>query len=748
MFRPRFILNIVFFTSLILLFTGFLWLLYSIIGHDLIKLIYEGKAFTFFNLNVENNAVEHYYAIVDNLINESFLFVIILSIITASILILVKLIFYYQSINIQNSKFSVLLLLIIVFIGSFYSPVMNRFTGIYTDGLYSKIYQPVLALDILQTLTLPALWYFLSVMYYATSLFIGYAFLFPIIKRTKTPFLVSLFASFLPGYIIVVSINRLVTYMFPYSSAAVIVLIGMVSLVLMLYVKNVSGLKTFLQEFRFSRNRKEHIYFIGLFILLFFIILIVTLQRGKHPFCGHAVNYIIENGYILLENINHHVPIFGYHYDEFFFNYPLIYFFKSNVALIFHFWIVNTFMIVSIIFMLYSIFIYFGLSSPLASIYTAFLMIGSHTLSPVNYLLMFDSGNPLVFNVHVGRMISCVLPVFLLLRFGMYGNHGINSKWNNYELVLIVLFGLGIPSLSFHVFIYTMVFLFMIILYRISNSERKIITLNNTVILMMISFMIFVPFYTKFLTGSENDFLGIPIVITSIISSAVLFQFIRPLQLRGAWKQIKEPFLVILSAVTSAVLFGNLITLKFHGFMRLVGDELQNLLGYNPYGFLFTRIFSQDSPIRFFEKQLENMPLTDFLGMHYYVTYYGFVTLLIYGALFVFMRRNYSRTDYGSHEIKGLGVSIYLNVILFIMGIFFTSYSYLGMQRWFTTRFIEVPFYTLLILCLIILGKTKLSILQYGTFVVIALWTILPFIYNQRIEQWLVNAKAFFSVIF
>ena len=653
----------------------------------------------------------------------------------------------------SHKAFYYILLFIFLCVSLIFTPRLNNIDLVKPiSSLGTKLF--LSGNGIPENFHLSAQYFLLTALYYVIASLLGMIILSKILIKRHVNGAVGLAASFLPGYLIVIGINRVVTILFTHEYAPFIIIFFLCVLTIVLHITNTNSVADYISEqcSLTKSNLLKNAGYSTLLIALIFIALIWRIQMHVHAFCGDSTAFLTE--YLARDfsqlSINSHAPLFDLHYDEFIFNYPLIYISKLNVAPLLYFWIIAPVSLISSGCLIYSLFRYYGADIAYAILVVVYLILGSHFLNPMGYINIFDSGNPLALNLHTGRIATCIFP-FLFLVFFFDDIHGRYTATRFILFLLVFIpFCFGISSLSFHFVIYSLGLAIVSIVFNIFKT-RKPDFLTTTYALSPILFLIMlVPFCTLFYLNSHITLQGLPIIIVACIGVLGLILFFIPIKFDAQWHLIKYPAILILCVIVSSIFFGNNFMLKFKDALQNFGDHL-SFLGYNPYSEILSREIIPLKTNASFLKFYLASPV--YFAYHYlfFIIYFGFIigiTLFSFFSSGLFLKNNPEINDNTIRYNKLIIFHILLYSILFSLSIFITCHVSVGVNQWFMTRLIEVPFYSLMILSLLAIRLFGNRNLIPAVYLFLFIWTVSPFVYNHRIEQLILNFQYFINYIF
>jgi hypothetical protein len=592
-------------------------------------------------------------------------------------------------------------------------------------------------------------YFLLTSLYYITASLLGMIIMTKILMKRRVSVPVGLAASFLPGYLIVIGINRVLTIAFTHEYAPYIIVIFLCALAVILYIANTNSVADYLsgQSALTKSALVKNAGYSSLLMVLIFTALIWRIQLHVHAFCGDSTAFLTE--YLAKElgqlNMNSHAPLFDLHYDEFIFNYPLIYISRLNVAPLLYFWIIAPVGLISSGCLMYSLFRYYGTDVVFAILAAVYLILGSHFLNPMGYINIFDSGNPLALNLHIGRIATCIFPLLFLIFF--FNDVLSQDKMIRalFFMLIFIPFCFGISSLSFHFVIYSLGLALVSIIMSILKTRKPDFPLVAYVLSPLLILLMIVPFLTLFYINNHITLQGLPIIIAACIGVLGLFIFFLPIKLDAKWHAIAYPALFILCVIVSSALFGNNFVLKFKSVLQGLGEHL-SFLGYNPYSEILSRdIIPLKTQASFFKFYFAG-PVYFAYNYQLFIFYFGFITgitLLAFFSTGLFLKNNPEINEDTIRNNKLFIFHILLYSILFSLSIFITCHISVGVNQWFLTRLIEVPFYGMLMLSLLAIRLFGHKNVIPAVYLFLIIWTVSPFIYNNRIEQLILNFQYF-----
>ncbi|HYX34681.1 MAG TPA: hypothetical protein VE954_16405 [Oligoflexus sp.] len=275
-----------------------------------------------------------------------------------------------------------------------------------------------------------------------------------------------------PGYFICIALNRLITFLLPneYAWPAIIMLYAGV-IIYSLYSKDLQ-----------VRWRPK---FVVSALIIVIVALVYQVQYGTAHVVGDGNSYSFKllepkggEGSLFQSGVR--FPVFGQHYDELMFLYPALYaarhvFEDSNyfAELLPFWWSFNAIMRLAVFaFLLAALRSFREIGFWAALILTLFVHFGPLMIHPTQRALIFDSGNPLAYCLHIGRSLGAVLPVMALSRYLDFSQtrsfRPVDSR------VLPFLFGIGLAATTISNQSFTIALLALPFLGHIRNSSHPL----------------------------------------------------------------------------------------------------------------------------------------------------------------------------------------------------------------------------------------------------------------------------------
>lgn len=397
------------------------------------------------------------------------------------------------------------------------------------------------------------------------------------------------------------------------------------------------------------------------------------------------------------------IPILLQHYDEVLFHHFLVGPDAQPLDPIIPWWLTLGLNKISIFAFFLIFFGALGLSRIRSFTASAFLLLGTTSILPWSYYMLFDSSNPLGFTVHSGRLV--VAPIIALFWLWLKEDF-VPPRWAQ------ILLGIGITMTPFSNFAWIPVLFFLHKVMR--NHDLRLRALQSLALVPLMYI------YPSKLTAWLNF-------------GCLVYIF------RSSWRDLKLgkakteflnafrewPFKdFAISLLVSNLLLGNIFVSQplGKGFAKLLGLAQVNLLDG---GFHIANIgrFFQDHRELQGDYNIYNRSTFAFIAV------YGFFLFLMFVAL----------------NMKADGkLRAWLSATVLLTAATFFTVDFVGLstRSWLMTRLLEAPIYLSLSFALIIVLKSS----SRWVTPLLGLFMVAPFIGSGRIQQIVANAKLFKSL--
>jgi len=249
------------------------------------------------------------------------------------------------------------------------------------------------------------------------------------------------------GSVISTAINRIITLFFGnYHASLVIYIFYALIILFFMQIKTKFIILNFYNTFKTIQSLSIN----ALCICLSFIFFVILLHYQNQHIVGDGVKFTFE---IIDNETNFNpwekLPLIAKHYDELLYLYPLIMLVKvfklnQNNLLLF-FWLHYSLIKIGCLILLISSGKYVGLSIKQSTLLGLCCFFANPYINPFRIRLIFDSGQPIAYSLHSGRVMIDVFVVYLttlFIRKGTFGKIGIRS------VLLLSFFSVGLASLS------------------------------------------------------------------------------------------------------------------------------------------------------------------------------------------------------------------------------------------------------------------------------------------------------------
>lgn len=288
-------------------------------------------------------------------------------------------------------------------------------------------------------------------------------------------------AAFIPGYLAVVAINRVVTFALPNLTA-----VGLLPLVYFLLTMCLGiASRRLLTKKNASLALEGTVRCSAIFLVV--LVLQVQTDNSEHVLGDGLKPFLemIRNGTGLAPH--EYFPALVQHYDETMFLYP--FFAPSGMAgeIIELFWLMYSMGKASVLACVIATLLILSRSRMRSYLVALLICIGCLSVFGGKTLLLFDSGNPLRANLHIGRMAIAILPIVF---FGLaISGRVIVKRGTIAGLIGAFLVGIGISAISISSIVtLASIFAGMIILTLPTSVKVESVSVFALIALLLIAY--------------------------------------------------------------------------------------------------------------------------------------------------------------------------------------------------------------------------------------------------------------------
>lgn len=581
-------------------------------------------------------------------------------------------------------------------------------------------------------------------LYICAGAIIGYKFfLSKIIQRDYaekyTPLLLA--AGFVPGYFILIAVNRIVSLLFN-NSFAQPALLGLYGLLFFYYVGS-------------CKINISRIIGIAGVLILYFVFIVDQIQKNDAHIIGDGATFfldIILKGDIFEGSKN--FPLFSQHYDEIMFLYPIYPVLKAESAqsnilipylLLYSFGKMSA--CLSMVLVLRSI---IG-STFFPIILIIYMYLGNPFLIPVSSFVLFDSGNPINNVLHISRVFGILIPflIVILLRLRLACD---NLGWQWYITLFLMSVGLSSTTVSNA---YALIALFFVYaLFVIKSSSFSIFNrgrLTPALVLLVLLLMAALPFMIAANETIVRQLGGLILLLSGILLFAIMVDMRVETGVESDYiSKIKKMSLILLVGYGVGIIFlGNLFvhfTADKIGVFDVLDRQLKNgNLTSIPWNGSVFDIFGVN-PFCSWNRH----PFEHCVNTRNYIMRFG----LLFSVLIIGVALVTDKIISNAKDVKLETLQIFIVAMFTMVGIFLYEYTN-GMADeavrlhrlpiWLKSRFIEPWFYISIITGMVTIYVSSKHWSKFITvWVVGALILDLMYNYGQnQVSQWVLNLKAF-----
>ncbi len=584
---------------------------------------------------------------------------------------------------------------------------------------------------------------------YAVLMWLGYLLSKPFwCDLASTPRWIKFVAGFFIGYLVSIGVLRLVSFFIPYASIyiPVMLLLFMACVMMQCRIKDAThDSPGVLPAVKLSAG---YSWMGVILIILFLAALLQLVKQGDFNFNGHGYRYY---AYLIDDwkaNPPLHFPLITKHYDEIIFHYFLTANFPPSFPNLLAWWITLGVLKVSVFAFIFLLFRKLGMQVWMSLISVLFIFLGTTSLNPSKYFLLFDSSNLLFFVVHAGRLVMVPF-LLLLIADAVLFRRRYAMPWFFY-----LLSGIGLASTSISNPVWVLLMLAVLMLYGFIFKDRQgkldHIAGLPAAGLCYLSVIVLMALYA--LDFKHQWAFSLRVGLLALLAGIAAFRFVKVM--RMAYLSV-DKFQAGFSLPLKPILLGVSILLS----LLLLG----NMLASNPLARSFWKaaapvVGSIDVKVLPTVKGDDVVPesgdwsIGDFreVGAHneyckglvQFVNYYGLLLVMI-------LLVNYFFTSYLRRASNHLSLADALMHELFLVNVlampflfFFMDFVNFASRAWLKSRFLEGPVYIIIFVFLYVLHRCCSLRQQFFFAFLLVAYTVIPFIATARPQQILYNFQA------
>lgn len=492
-------------------------------------------------------------------------------------------------------------------------------------------------------------------------------------------------------------------------------------------------------------SRKQHLIeffkptgesFLGLLIQFMLVILILisllALQFWQVVFTwvGHGTSQYAYLLKFFLDPQKFQVfPIIELHHEELLFSYVIEGITTLNYDPILPAWITLGVAKVAAMGFIYGCFSLFRLPRWLLIPSVAFMFYGSMHANLLKYMILFDSGNPLAYVAHTGRLMGIPFAIFLLCYGLKYGVEKIPSI-----PLAICAAGFTITTAS-NGFMTWILFLSMILLTQYKRgkfeTEKTISRIDG--VLIIVPIIIGLLSAQAYRVGTVLSGQILPIGFTLLLPLGCLlyvYLYIR----RNAHllnKAALKPLVIFsVSLIFGFIFFGNVLSRNI-----FLESLVQFLNKYHLSSVHFFNFYNASfKSVNFFVDAREIGDHTQYSqGASRFWSHYGLFFFMGSLSLYSLCRQKMNHLKRHAMLFVLLGMGL-------MPAIFFQiDFVDHGERAWIKTRFLEVPFYVFFASFILFIALSGGRRIRHILAFLLTLLTITPLFYTCRLGQWMEN---------
>jgi len=620
------------------------------------------------------------------------------------------------------------------------------------------------------------------VLEYLFITFLGYSLISPFfVSLRDSRFITKFIASFFVGHLCCMAVIRFVSIFFSYTNSYFAILIFLFAIILFLHRKSIFSIaKGSMPKLVIPSKRSLNLELLigGGFLFLLFCLLILQITQHYYYWSGHGpkeyaiwLDFWAPNSatsvYSGLKPSTFNLeqpsfPIILQHADDLVFHYFLTLPFvnmSQRFFAVLPWWITLGLMKISLAAFFYLCFRKLKCRFWNSWIYTMFLVLGTTSLLPYKYYLLYDSVNPIFLSAAPGRIVGIAAVILFVVINALQG-----KTLSRISMLMwgLLSFGLTLTVISNSLwFIAASIFILAIFLFgNVSGSYESHLILKRkawagaivAVFSLLLTVLLYVfPFENKHFY-TLRLFSSVLVFLFGMISVGVCLFSLQKQKIRvnKSFKQryLVRFFIIILASVFSLGIFSNIFVNK---------EKVKGLLSKIPgvqEKIAFWTMKKIDLSVKFevgdfrtfngydegpsYQYEFER-------GGMYFIAFCGLIMVII---LFAF--RNYLEAFYQNRLVLRRDDFLFNILIFFVclLPIIFLMMSFVNTGVTFMkSRFLEVPMHVIVFISLYFIDrflKKRYKIFFCG---ILIIYSIVPVLATQRLIQLYQNFILFLNLL-
>ncbi|MBI4860355.1 MAG: hypothetical protein HY815_08845 [Candidatus Riflebacteria bacterium] len=501
-----------------------------------------------------------------------------------------------------------------------------------------------------------------------------------------------------------------------------------------------------------SRSVAANVLALAFLSLITIAALLLQVHQGDFHWAGHGPDqyaYLLDK---LKARPPAHFPLLSQHYDELIFHYFVTLPLEKTFNPILPWWLTLALFKASTWAFLYCAFRKGGSVPSLSWLLSTFLMIGTLSLAPRCYYLLFDASNPIFFVVHPGRIVGVGVLLLFTTDTAFHRTGG-----PRLSLAGILLVGFGLTSTSISNTLWVMVAYGLAVLFAVrpaldpaepDTASRLTGFLAQTICTVVVAGALLL-YALPFEMGPAYVVRAALVFMSLGLAALWVLAALRHRWELAAWKEPPVRSMMVRYAVfvaaslTGLVLFGNL-TARNQAAQLFIG--------------LLSRIAGPVDMLALTPPQVNaaSLSIGDFreagawdehhLGVGAFTTYYGGVLLLVLAA------QRLARTRREASPLAGPREALLHDLFIISAAalpplLFFMDFVGTGGRSWVKSRFLELPIQFIVFFFLHSFGRwvqasgpqlRPLTVRLIAS-IILGGYAVAPFLTTQRFDQMQLN---------
>lgn len=574
-----------------------------------------------------------------------------------------------------------------------------------------------------------------SLIYFLSVAGIGATFVGAIRGSGQWPRAVRFLAGFLPGYLMVLAPLQILFAAVPTFTAAWIALMAMPIVALLLHRRSLVASAGALRR-NAEHERRAWLAVVGAVGLVVLVCMVHRLQAGRYYMVPDSIRFFVGGADAQLQGaLGRYLGQWAQQSDEWVFNAPLLFDAHASRDEQFAFWSTQFVSLASFAALILGVVwtLAWRRRALAGALAVGLILVSTPAIYPWDNVAIVGGQNPAFFLAHPGRQVSVLAPWLALLVLG---------RWSPRQTVAILLATAGLAFTTIDGAAFAALALGCAGAWRLLRGRRPLRRRAEGIAIHLLALgALATPLFVYYAIHrlSRPDGLGWVLVLgagLALIALAALASISAPAPPgsvpRGAtWKATLGLSLAVVATLVAGFFLSNNMVGSFAdgGVRRAIGTILPGFQG---------QLLSREIPFDLSFPSFTGQECTisgHCLSFGYFLAVYGFTLVL---ALAVWVALGAIGDD---EQVNGRRAAWLVTVAALSLAFAIVDFSGADSSTaWILTRFIEVPYYSILAFAAVVLVASRSRFTVVAGTTVLTLWTLIPFLHSHIPEQWVRNA--------